>query len=92
MSIRSNDANTWYQTRDDRTKRVPGVTINKDYSVGVLVDRDVVSSCPTQIMSLIALNILSRWCRNVTIDVPDDTICILPISKGQNLSKMLLGL
>lgn len=60
----------WYKVRDDRTDLIEGVKDSyKEFNIGVIVDEQS-PSYSTQVMILITLNILARWCRNIWIDIP----------------------
>lgn len=79
----------WYRLRDDRTKRVDGATGFEGYSLGVVIDPQEASSYTIQLMALIVLNILARWCRKIRIDIPKETTSCLPHRKGQNFEDIL---
>jgi hypothetical protein len=77
----------WYTLRDDRTKRVDGISGFEDFSLGITIDQT--TSFASQVMAVIALNILSRWCRKITIEMQVDSICLLPYKNGEFLSNVL---
>jgi hypothetical protein len=83
------DRKEWYHIRDDRTRRVDGASGFENYSVGVVIDPKQESSYAVQVMALIALNILARWCRKIRIEIPKGTISCLPYRKGQNFQEVL---
>ena len=79
----------WYWQRDDRTRRIGGITGFDSYSVGVVVDERVAWSYDIQVMTITALNILSRWCRKIRVQIPEDSVSCLPLTKGQNLQSLI---
>ena len=79
----------WYRVRDDRTKRVDNVGGFENYSVGVVIDSKEVPSYAIQVMTLIALNVLARWCRKIRIEIPKETISCLPHRRGRNFEDIL---
>jgi hypothetical protein len=83
------ERNEWYKLRDDRTRRIDGVSGFDNYSLGVIVNSAVRLSYSIQIMTLIALNMLARWCRKITVQIPSDTPAYLPYKMGHNFIKIL---
>jgi len=81
--------NEWYNKRDDRTKRVPGAHGFEDFSVGVVVDEKTASIPAVQIMLLVSLNILARWCRTIRVQVAPDAHLCLPNCSDAPLAKAL---
>lgn len=83
--------NEWYKLRDNRTDLVEGVDNYQNFSVGVIIDPQVTNSYSTQCMTLLACNMLARWCRNITIDIPS---CknVLPHKNRENFEQNLLQL
>ena len=79
----------WYRIRDDRTKRVDGASGFEDYSLGVVIDPKEISFYSIQVMAIIALNILGRWCRKIRIEIPKKAVSCLPYGRGQNFEKVL---
>lgn len=79
----------WYALRDDRTNRILEKKLDKEFSVGIIIDPAVSKSYELQCMTLVLCNILSRWCRKITIDSPDCTL-IASRHGGKNLKKYLL--
>ena len=65
------DKDSWYQERDDRTNRAEETRKYSNYHVGVVVDSEIENSFPLQCMTLLSCNILARWCRKITIEMPD---------------------
>jgi len=82
------DKDSWYKLRNDRTNRINGVSGYDDFSLGIVVDSSVESSFSTQIMTLITCNIVSRWCKNVKIQIPE-TVSQIPYKKGVNFRNCL---
>jgi len=83
------DRDTWYKLRDDRTNRMEGSNEYEDFSLGVVIDPNVESSFSLQIMALVTVNILARWCRNIRIQLPTNVVSIIPYQKGENLRNYL---
>ena len=79
----------WYRVRDDRTKRVDNAGGFEDYSLGVVIDPKEKACYAIQVMALITLNILARWCRRIRIEIPKETISCLPHRKGRNFEDIL---
>jgi hypothetical protein len=83
------ERNAWYQLRDDRTKRIDGVSGFEDFSLGVIINSQIAVSYPIQVMTLTILNILARWCRKLRILLPPNSRSCLPGQEGQNLREIL---
>lgn len=79
----------WYTARDDRTRRVDGASGFDRFSVGVVVDPKVRTSYSTQIMALTTLNILARWCRKITVQMPSQVFPYMHRQEGQDLTRTL---
>lgn len=84
------ERDTWYKLRDDRTRRIDGVSGFENYALGVIVNSQVRSSYSIQIMTLITLNMLARWCRNIKVQMPSDAPAHLPNQNGQNFREILV--
>ena len=65
------DEKTWYRKRDDRTDRVENIDGYQNFRVGVIIDSKIKESFSLQCMTLLTCNMLTRWCRRVTIDMPE---------------------
>lgn len=78
----------WYKKRDDRTKRVNGVSGFEGFTLGVLVNPQIESSYAIQVMTTISLNLLARWCRNIVIQMPE-TSSSFPGLACENLKEKL---
>ena len=79
----------WYSKRDDRTIRVDGAKGFEHYSVGVIIGDSVRSDYSLQVLALTAVNILARWCRQITIEMPSNVNSQLPTSRGEDYCKLL---
>lgn len=79
----------WYRLRDDRTRRVNGVAGFEDFSLGVMVNSQVQSSYSVQVMTVITLNLLARWCRKLKVRMPSNVPSYLPYHQSQNLKELL---
>lgn len=79
----------WYKQRDDRTLRVEGVKGFDHFSIGIVVDPLNAKQYPSQVAALVCVNIISRWCKKISIQ-PVDQKSVLPNSTGADFSKLLL--
>jgi hypothetical protein len=66
----------WYRRRDDRTSLNPGVEKYQEFSIGIIVFDDLENNFSNQAMLLIAVNIISRWCRKIRIQLKDSNCCL----------------
>jgi hypothetical protein len=83
------ERDVWYRERDDRTRRMDGVSGFEDFSLGVIISSKVRSSYAIQTMTTVALNILARWCREIEIQVPSPVPSRLPSHQGMDLTDVL---
>jgi len=81
--------NTWYELRDDRTRRIDGVNGFEDFILGVVVNSQIEASYPIQVMTITTLNMLARWCRKLKVKLPSNSRSCLPGQEGQNLKEIL---
>ena len=83
----------WYILRDDRTSKTEQVSVDlfKDFKVGVIVNKHVKTSYALQVTTLLTLNMLSRWCRNIVIEMPDVDV-IPPILSSNTFPEYLISL
>lgn len=65
------DADTYYQRRDDRQRRVTASADYQSTRTGLIARKDVARSREGQRGLLTAANLLARWSRTVDLDVPD---------------------
>ncbi len=63
------DKGAWHNERDDRTNHSESIKELDNYHLGIIVDPRIVESFEIQCMTLLACNILARWCRKITIDM-----------------------
>jgi len=80
---------TWYDQRDDRTRRVDGVGGFESFRLAVVVSEDAEYYYSTQLATYITLNILARWCRKISITLPKEASSLLPSTHGQELKAVL---
>jgi len=64
------DAEEFYALRDDRTNRSCGGRKYQSIACSVHLPSTAASAAVAQVMLLVAANLLSRWCRRVTIVMP----------------------
>lgn len=76
------DSSEWYSFRDDRTVRIDGTKGFEKYRIGVIVDPDTISKYSSQVMVLLATNLLSRWCRDIVIEMSECQLKIFPGYEG----------
>lgn len=76
----------WYLKRDDRTRRVDEIKGFEDFKVGLIVSDEIEDDFQCQVMTWIIGNILARWCRHITLQVPRHVISRLNLSKGDNFN------
>jgi len=78
------DKETWYTLRDDRTRRLAGIQGFEKYRIGVIVDERVHQSYSLQVMIILSLNMAARWCRNITVQIPDNITSLIPGHQKQD--------
>jgi len=83
MNIFPMGPDEWYKTRDDRTKKIEGVQGFEDYKLGIYVNDRIHQSYSMQVMALLTLNMAARWCRNITIQIPQQVESIISPQVGQ---------
>lgn len=68
----------WYQLRDDRASRIDNVAIDKisKFKIGVFISKELQYSAEKKFLISNTLNILSRWCRSITIELNDTYISL----------------
>lgn len=79
----------WYLKRDDRTRRVNEIKGFEDFKVGIIVSDEIANDFQIQVMTWIMGNILARWCRHITLQIPEDTVSKLNLSKGKNFKNSI---
>lgn len=78
----------WYTERNDRTNRIDEVLLNSESKrIGVIIENPETYS--SQVMALISLNIMSRWCRKISIQIPGNINCILKDRTNFTFNKLL---
>ena len=74
----------WYADRDDRIDRMQDVKQSyKDFVVGILIQSNE-PTYPHQVMILVTLNILARWCRRIIVQVPNFNFDLPGFYKGNS--------
>lgn len=61
------DAKAFYELRDDRTNRIVSDRGYQSARCLVTIDKKFADTLPGQVLLCVSCNLLSRWCRNVTI-------------------------
>lgn len=74
----------WYLKRDDRTRRVNKIEGFENFKVGIIVSDEIANDFQCQVMTWIIGNILARWCRYITLQIPENVVSELNLSKGNN--------
>jgi hypothetical protein len=64
-------AEEFYALRDDRTNRCAGASDYQNANCAVIVPATAASCALTQTTLIVAANVLSRWCRRVTLALPE---------------------
>lgn len=82
----------WYKQRDDRTNRLSVLKDIENYSIGVVVNSEIEKSSPLQLMTLLSLNMLSRWCRRLEIEIQPNIKCVLKNHTGETFQNVLLNI
>lgn len=73
------DANEWYQLRNNRTNRIDEIILDSSSKrIGIYVSEKFINYYSTQVLILLILNILSRWCRRIVIEMPENIKCLIP--------------
>lgn len=79
------DEDTWYRLRDDRPGRIDGVNpaLTRNFRLGIKVAEQDAKNYEVQVMTCVALNMFSRWCRYIYIELPDTPLA-LPLNKDSS--------
>jgi len=73
-----NEIADWLKERDDRTDRIEGVNDNyKRVAIRIFISEDCHFSYNTQVMAIVAINILARWCNKISIAAKAEYKCLL---------------
>jgi len=84
-------ADEFYALRDDRTNRCVGSGEYQKARCALVISEDAVASFAGQVMLRVAANLLSRWCRRVTVVLPStDTESAVGLGVG-NLGEVVLA-
>ncbi|WP_171971842.1 ThiF family adenylyltransferase [Mangrovimonas sp. DI 80] len=77
----------WYHKRNDRSNRIEGVLLGPSAKrIGIKIGNE--SKYSVQVLSLVLLNIMSRWCRRITVELID-VDCVLKSRGGIRLKELL---
>lgn len=70
----------WYQKRNDRINRIENVRLDylTDKPIAVIIGKTDINRYSNQLMTLISLNILSKWNSRITIELNSSIECCLP--------------
>jgi len=81
----------WRQLKFDRLNRVNGVvdTKLKNKTVGVFIEEENFSHYSNQVMVIVAINILAKWCNKIILDVPENAKFSHTHYKGELLTSLL---
>ena len=79
----------WYLMRDDRTGRVCDAHGFEDFKVGIIVSSEIANDFQCQVMTWLIGNILTRWCRYITFQIPEHVVSKLNILKGNNFKNSI---
>lgn len=73
------DALRWYKLRNDRTQRVDNIILDSSAKrIGVYVSDESIRTYSGQVLVLLTVNILARWCRRLAIQLPQSVVSIIP--------------
>jgi hypothetical protein len=89
MSDFPSTADEFYAFRDDRTNRCIATREYQGTGCAVYMAREQAETADGQTMLLVAANLLSRWCRRVTIAVPS-TVASASVGAG-DLGELVLS-
>lgn len=79
----------WYLKRDDRTRRISEAEGFENFRVGIIVSSEIANDFQCQVMTWIILNILARWCRFITVQIPKGVVSCLNFSKGNDFKNSI---
>ncbi|MHA1962239.1 MAG: ThiF family adenylyltransferase [Candidatus Thorarchaeota archaeon] len=88
MTVEEINRDEWYTARDDRTRRIDGSVGFEDFSSGLAIESSALDEFSTQVMALTTANTLSRWCRHITVQIPEDVPSLIP-SSDKNLRSVV---
>src|SRR5437899_1366545 len=70
----------------DRIDRISGVNPNyKTSKVRIEVNAGISKTFNGQVMAIVTINILARWCKNISISVPTETVSVIRRYNGKTL-------
>jgi len=70
------DIKKLYNERNDRINRLLGFNLDSSVKrIGVVITKDADFSYSDQVMAIMTLNILARWCQKIVIDVDESIVC-----------------
>lgn len=79
----------WYKERNDRTNRVDNIILDSSAKrIGVYIPSESAQNYSTQVLAFLTINIMSRWCRRITIQMANDIECKISGRSG-NLKAIL---
>jgi len=83
--------NEWTELKFDRLNRITGVSSEKlvDKKICVYINEEAFSYYSNQVMTIVAVTILSKWCNNISVNVSDKLLFTHTHNKGQLLSAVL---
>jgi hypothetical protein len=85
-----NETANWLKERDDRTDRIVGVNENyKSAAVRIFISEDCRSSYSTQVMAIVAANILARWCNKISIVAKAEYRCLLTRHSSSSIQDII---
>lgn len=73
------EAPEWYKLRNDRTQRVDSIVLDSlAKRIGIHIRPESVETYSGQVLALLTVNILARWCRRIAVQMPEDAFSLIP--------------
>jgi hypothetical protein len=81
----------WYQKRNDRINRIENIRLDylTDKPIAVIIGKNNINRYSNQLMTLISLNILSKWNSRITTELNGSIECCLPNYPNTKLKQVI---
>lgn len=85
------DKESWYSLRNDRIDRMIGTSLSgvQKRPVGVIIGHEGIHQYSNQVMAVLVLNMMARWCPHIIIEIPKDIPCVI-LNKEDNTLNTLV--
>lgn len=85
------EKDTWHKLLDDRPGRIEGINTHhiRSSKIGIIASLNDIDSLEVQIMLTVAIKIISRWCSNIVIKLPDKISCQIKSIRRKSLREYL---